>query len=186
MIGGSRYITCLQSLFKIHPDFDGIVKRILDKNPDIKLLMLDQFGKSFIADRFTEIGINLEEQIVFLPKMKREVFLKVLDGSVAALDPLYFGSGNTMYEAFSLGLPLVTLPGRFMRGRAVYGAYQQVGVSGLVADSPEDYVDRVSRLINDDDFRNRVCDELNAKSHLLFNNSEVIEEFREHFLKMAK
>ena len=185
-LGNNPYIACLQSLFKIHPDFDNVIKSILDKNPNIKIVMLDQFGKSFISNRLTKIGVNVNEQIVFLPKMERDVFLKVLNDAIVALDPLYFGSGNTMYESFSLGLPIVTMPGKFMRGRAVYGAYQQMGISDLIANSPEDYVNLVTKLVGDDKLREKMRDKINSHSHQLFSAADVIDEFSELFLSISK
>jgi predicted O-linked N-acetylglucosamine transferase (SPINDLY family) len=62
------------------------------------------------------------------------------------LDPFPFGGGHTSYEALALGLPVVTLPGRFLRGRLTHGMYQQMGYSDLEAQSIDDYVRLALRL----------------------------------------
>ncbi len=53
--------------------------------------------------------------------MAGERFLTLLWAADAVLDPPHFGSGNSSYEAFALGAPIVTWPGAFMRGRVTAG-----------------------------------------------------------------
>ena len=80
------------------------------------------------------------------------------------LDPPFFGGGNTSYEAFAMGLPIVTWPGSFMRGRVTEGCYRQMGFTELVADSLDSYVEIALRLANDDVWRERVKNEIAARS----------------------
>ena len=60
--------------------------------------------------------------------MYRDDYLCLLDTVDILLDPIYFGSGNTFYESMAFGTPIVTMPGKFMRGRLVAGGYKQMKV----------------------------------------------------------
>ena len=46
----------------------------------------------------------------FPTKMSQEDYLCLLEAVDILLDPIYFGSGNTFYEAMAVGTPLVTMP----------------------------------------------------------------------------
>ena len=57
-----------------------------------------------------------------------------------------FGGGNTSYEALALGIPVVTLPSSFMRGRVTAACYHKMGLSDCVAESAADYVKRAAKF----------------------------------------
>ena len=47
-------------------------------------------------------------------------FTDVLGLCDVLLDSFHFGGGNTTAEAIATGIPIVTLPGKFIRGRFTY------------------------------------------------------------------
>ena len=54
---------------------------------------------------------------MFIPGVPQSEFPGLLLMADVLLDPLYFGGGNTTYEAIAIGVPIVTWPGPFMQGR---------------------------------------------------------------------
>jgi predicted O-linked N-acetylglucosamine transferase (SPINDLY family) len=102
------------------------------------------------------------------------------------LDPLHFGSGKTMYDAMVSGTPVVTLPGRFMRGRIVAGAYRQMRVADApIAVSREDYVSLALALGRDSERRRALRQaSVEAARRDLFDDVQAIVEF-EAFLVAA-
>ena len=66
--------------------------------------------------------------MIFLPRQPIDRFMALMGTFDVLLDPIHFGSGNTLYEAMAYGTPIVTWPGQFMRGRIVAGAYRQIAV----------------------------------------------------------
>jgi len=68
------------------------------------------------------------------------------------LDTLRWSGGNTSLDALAAGLPIVTLPGRFMRGRQSAGMLRMSGLDDLVARDDEDYVRIAMRLGIDAEF----------------------------------
>ncbi len=117
----------------------------------------------------------------FLPRMAGERFLTLLNASYSVLDSPHFGSGNSSYEAFALGAPIVTWPGAFMRGRVTAGGYRQMGVQGLEARDGDHYVELAFRLANDRPFREEMSAHILERSGLLFEDAQFIEELRRFF-----
>ena len=72
------------------------------------------------------------------------------------LDTLRWSGGNTSLDALAAGLPLVTLPGRFMRGRQSAGMLTITGLDDLIARDEDDYVRIASALGSDRDYQQEV------------------------------
>jgi predicted O-linked N-acetylglucosamine transferase (SPINDLY family) len=66
-----------------------------------------------------------------------------------ALDPFPFCGGLTSCEALWMGVPIVTLRGRRTVSRQTLGLLSQLGLTQLVADSPQHYVELASALAAD-------------------------------------
>ena len=82
-------------------------------------------------------------QVLFVPRMNQEEFFTLLSLADAILDIPSFSGGNTSLEAFAMGAPIVTLPGKFLRGRVTAGLYRQMGVTDLIATDSENYLDLI-------------------------------------------
>ena len=66
-----------------------------------------------------------------------------------ALDPFPFSGGATTIEALWMGVPVVTLPGERFASRHTLSHLSNVGLSELVADSPDAYVRIATDLAQD-------------------------------------
>ena len=97
------------------------------------------------------------------------------------LDPIHFGGGNTTYEALALGVPIVTWPGDFMRGRVTAGCYQKMNLSDCIADSAESYIALALRLGQDAAERQRIRERILASSAVLYEDTTVIQELEQFF-----
>jgi protein O-GlcNAc transferase len=71
------------------------------------------------------------ERIVFAPALRQLDFFRLLLAADVILDPFHFGGGNSTYEALALGVPIVTMPGAFMRGRVTNACYKKMGLAGI-------------------------------------------------------
>lgn len=125
---------------------------------------------------------DVVNRIVFLPRIPTSQFLRLLEIADVLLDPPAFGGGNTSYEAFAMGTPIVTWPGPFMRGRVTLGCYREMGIDDLIVASAEDYVRLALRLANDRDFRNAMSAKIKERSHVLYENRAVISELEDFFV----
>ena len=69
------------------------------------------------------------------------------------LDTIGFSGFNTALQAIQCGLPVVTLQGRFLRGRLASGILRRIGLDELVAQDEDGYVALAARLARDAAYR---------------------------------
>jgi len=178
---------CLQSLFKLHPDFDPILADIVLKDPTSYLIFLEGHSSAWsglLKDRWAENYPVLNERSIFLPRQPMDKFMALMSKVDVVLDPIHFGSGNTFYESMFYGVPTVTWPGEFMRGRIVAGAYQQMGiVDAPIAEQLCDYADITVQLGRDPEKRGRLKESLrNASKDSLYADISMVQELEQFFL----
>jgi len=176
-----------QSLFKFHPDFDGFLGDVLRRDPRGRLVLIAGPHASWteqLLDRMSRANPDVADRIVFIPRLDGLDYFNLLSVADVLLDPPHFGGGNTTYEALGMGIPIVTWPGAFMRGRVTAACYQKMGVMEGVAADPWAYVERAVRLANDSEWRREVAGKIQANSHVLYEDKEVVREL-EDFLSQA-
>ena len=180
---------CPQALFKFHPDFDAALAAILRSDPRAQLVFLEGSYKHFttlIWQRFQRAFSDVADRVRFLSFMPHDAFLSLLMLADVLIDPPYFGGGNTTYESFALGCPIVTWPGPFMRGRVTLGAYKQMDVTDCVAHDAPSYVNIALRLANDKAWRENIRNRIRANAHRLFEDTEVIRELEKFFERAVR
>lgn len=143
-----------QSLFKIHPDNDALVVAVLKAVPEAILVMFqgqtDVMTQRFVSrmsKAFAAAGVAPRGRIKLLPNVDHLDYLRINHLCDLMLDTLHWSGGNTSIDALASGLPIVTLPGRFMRGRQSAGMLTLLGLSHLVARDEADYVARAVELL---------------------------------------
>ncbi len=180
---------CPQSLFKVHPDFDGVLANIVETDPSALLV----FPKGSFASwtellkaRWARTHPVLLDRVLFLPRMSWDSFMQVLGAMDVLLDPIHFGSGNTMYDAMLAGVPIVTWPGEFARGRNVAAAYRQMALHDApVAMRLDDYAPLAVALGRDRDRRIALGQQIIATAQeRLFDDLGAVREL-EQFIVQA-
>jgi predicted O-linked N-acetylglucosamine transferase (SPINDLY family) len=173
---------CPQSLFKFHPDFDAVLAAIAEGDPAGHIVLLEGAQPAWtnlLKARWAKAFPVLLDRVRFLPRMPMEHFMALMAHIDVLLDPIHFGSGNTLYEAMVYGTPLVTWPGRFMRGRIVAGAYRQMGIADApIAPRLEDYAPLALALGRDPERRRALRHaSLEAAGRELFADMRALREF---------
>ncbi|MBL6949002.1 MAG: tetratricopeptide repeat protein [Rhodospirillales bacterium] len=183
---GALYL-CPQTLFKIHPEFDGVLGEILERDPAGHLVLIDDpFGghwRDLLMRRFEKSFPESAGRVRFVAKMPLQDFFGLLLCADAVLDLPTFSGGNSSIEAFSLGAPIVAWPGRFARGRVTAAYYRQMGVEDLIASGREEYVDLALRLAGDESHRNEMKARILENSQKLFENTAMIRELEGFLIK---
>jgi protein O-GlcNAc transferase len=175
---------CPQSLFKFHPDFDAVLAAIAEGDLTGRIVLLEGNHSSWaelLRARWAKTYPVLLERVLFLPRMPLERFMALMASIDVLLDPIHFGSGNTLYEAMVYGTPIVTWPGKFMRGRIVAGAYRQMGIADApIAEQVEDYALLALALGRDPERRRALrAASLEAANKQLFADLRAVREFEE-------
>jgi len=180
-----RLLLCPQSLWKIHPDNDTLFAELLAANPGT-LLVLFAGRHPVLTDRFmrrlervfAQHGVGARERVLVLPQVGHDDYLRINLVCDAMLDTLHWSGGNTSLDALACGLPIVTLPGAYMRGRQSAGMLRLVGTPELIARDRDDYLRIVGRLAGDPDWRRTLAVRIRAGHTNLFDVPDAIEAFQ--------
>ncbi|MDA1165404.1 MAG: TIGR03032 family protein [Planctomycetota bacterium] len=164
---------CPQTLFKFHPDFDAVIAGILVADPQAQIILLegrDQHWTDQLKRRFGRTLPESGKRVRFLPAMPREQFLRLLATADVVLDPLHFGGGHSSYEALSVGAPVVTLPGEFLRNRITQALYRKMGFTELIVGDATQFIETAVRLGTDPSARENTSRRILETCPVLFED----------------
>ena len=123
--------------------------------------------------------------MIVLPSLPHDDYLRVNLACDAMLDTLHWSGGNTTLDALACGLPVVTLPGEFMRGRQSAAMLRMAGAEALIAADPDDYVRIASRLVDDAAWRNGMAGTIREGRDALFDRREPVQAFASYCSRCA-
>ena len=179
---------CPQSLYKIHPDNDRLMLEILARNKNAVLVFFQATDLSItrafmkrLESVMNEYGMEKSGQIKILPRMAHENYLRVNMLCDVMLDTLHWSGGNTTLDALACGLPVVTMPGEFMRGRQSYGMLRCMGLNELIAHDRKDYVEIATRLGTDSAWHQQVVQHINTNSDVIFAEETPLRQMERFF-----
>jgi protein O-GlcNAc transferase len=184
----AKLYACIQSLFKLHPDFDQALGNILRRDrKGILFLLTGQHPhwNVIFMRRFRSAFADVANRLIFLPRISRTEYLALLMASDAILDPFHWGGGNTTIEALACGVPVPTLPAAYLRGRLTLGFYRKMAMPELITGSSEEFVELNCRIANDADFRAELKRKVAERLPLLYQNIGAIRELERFFLKIT-
>ena len=186
-----RLYGCPQTLFKLHPDFDAILAKILVRDPKGYIVLIGGKGKikywsEALKKRWTKSFSILNERVLFTKNLSLLEYISLCNCTDVLLDPFYFGGGNSILEAMMVGTPTVTMPGTYLRTNIATAAYKQMKISKPpIAQSPKEYIDLAIKLAQDNRKNRSLRKKLKTQANkYLYKNLKVLNKF-EKFLKEA-
>ncbi len=111
---------------------------------------------------FEQQGIE-RQRITFFARQPRLQYLALYHGIDLGLDTLPYNGHTTSLDAYWMGVPVVTLVGTTVVGRAGLSQLTNLGLSDLIAKTPEEYVRIVSDLAGDLDRLSRLRQTLRGR-----------------------
>lgn len=183
---GTLYL-CPQSLFKLRPEFDLVLRRILEGDPGSTLGLLAGNNPHWTSLLRARLERNLgptASQVHFVGRLPYQGFLGLLAAADVMLDTTVFCGGNTTLEGLAMGTPIVTLPSPYLRGRLSAGFYAKMGYEDLVARDEEDYVRIALALGTEADAREAARTRIAEASPVLYGDERPVREL-EGFLVQA-
>jgi uncharacterized protein (TIGR03032 family) len=172
-----RVYLCPQTLFKFHPDFDEPLRRILEADPGGDLVLVAGSNSEWadaLRQRWKTTLPDADRRVKFLPGVPRVEFLHLLAMADVMLDPFPFCGGNTSLEGFAVGTPIVTLPGKYLRGRLTYAMYRRMGLAELVPQTVTAYVEQAVRLATDPTARRQFSEAILQACPRLYDSQEDV------------
>jgi CRISPR-associated protein Csy1 len=178
---GMPLLLCPQSLFKIHPDNDALFAAVLSALPEARLVWFEGRDPALTAAfrrRLERAGVEAERMHP-LPQCGHDDFLRVNTVCDVMLDTLRWTGGNTSLDALACALPIVTLPGAFMRGRQSAGMLGLMELRELIAVDAADYVRIAVRLVRDRPWREEIVARIRGGRSRLFDDPAPIAALAE-------
>ncbi|MBC7622057.1 MAG: tetratricopeptide repeat protein [Aeromicrobium sp.] len=166
-----------QSLFKVHPANDRLLVAAMANDPEGVLVMFagqnEGVTQKFIARlsaAFVAQGVAPQGRVKLLPFVTHDDYKRINALCDVMLDTLHWSGGNTSLDALAMGVPTVTLPGEFMRGRQTMGMLTLLGVDELIATSTDDYLAIAAKLGTNKTYRYTISQKILANVPRLFND----------------
>jgi predicted O-linked N-acetylglucosamine transferase (SPINDLY family) len=172
---------CFQSPFKYLPQYDRIFAQIAQQVPQAHFVFL-RHPSSHIVERFQrrlqqaffQVNLASTDYCTFLPKLDRGTYWSLNLVCDVFLDSFEWSGGNSTLEAVAYGLPVVTCPGAFMRGRHSYAILTRLGVTETIAYSTSAYVDIAVRLAQDPTWRQMIRQKIYTGHNQLYNDKTCV------------
>lgn len=174
-------LLCPGSPFKYAPEHDWVLAEIARQLGRCRLVFFNYRTRTLssklrarLAAAFAQRGLDFERCVSFIDWQEKNVFYGLLQRADAFLDTIGFSGFNTALQALQCGLPVVTLEGRFLRGRLASGMLRHIGLQDLVAGSADQYIALAVKLARDPAYREAVRRRIEERRVALFEDTAPI------------
>jgi len=178
---------CTQSLFKYLPQFDEVFPRIAAevnncqfaflsyaKSPHLGLRFKQRLEKSF-----ARFGLKCDDYVKVLPHLSPAHYRALNQLGDVFLDSIGWSGCNSTMEALACKLPVVTMPGKLMRGRHTHAIMKMMGFDETEGQNMDEYVAIAKKLGTDVRYRSYVSEKMSQLVHLTYNDKTCIQGLEE-------
>jgi predicted O-linked N-acetylglucosamine transferase (SPINDLY family) len=174
-------LLCAQTVYKLLPEQDELFGRILARLPQARLHLLadDRAAvRDWLQARMTPTlracGADPERQLRIHGFLPLPQFLGLASACRLNLDSIGWSGGMSALDLLGEGLPTLTLEGRSMRTRQTAALLQRLDVSELIAENPDEYVEKAVALAGDDHRLQHLRQRILAARHRLFADPSTL------------
>jgi predicted O-linked N-acetylglucosamine transferase (SPINDLY family) len=141
---------CLNNFCKVNDAVLRLWGRVLGAVPGSRLLLLAGEGshRERTREALAREGVS-PERVEFTTYRPRAEYLKLYQEIDIGLDTVPYNGHTTSLDAFWMGVPVVTLVGETVVGRAGVGQLMNLGLPELIGRTAEEYVGIAAGLAND-------------------------------------
>ncbi len=189
MLSKNNVYSCPQTLFKIHPEFDLVLGKILEEDKKAKIYFIKDTDNVYYKKLLNRFKKNTKidlDRIEFINGLSWEDYINHCGQASVLLDPFYFSAGNSFYESMFYGTPTVTKPTEYTKSRLVLGAYNQMKIEDApIVNNVSEYVGKAVEIANNQklyDLKKYYKEQ--AKKNL-FENQFIISNLEEIFFKIV-
>lgn len=179
---------CCQIFLKYLPQYDEIFVKIASSVPNAQLVFIEnvpRFAAQFrdrLESAFARFGLKAKDHCVFLPKLSSSEFDAAMRLMDVFLDSIEWSGCNSTLESLRHDLPIVTLPGTFMRSRHTSAILTMMGLESDIATSVDDYLERAINLGLDPVKRLQMRENIAKNKQKVFCDKTAISSL-ENFLR---
>jgi predicted O-linked N-acetylglucosamine transferase (SPINDLY family) len=141
---------CLNNFCKINRGILRLWARVLRAVPNSRLLLLCPKGshRKWVYETFVAAGVSAD-RVKLTHGRPRPEYLQLYHAIDISLDPLPYNGHTTSLDSFWMGVPLITMAGETVVGRAGVSQLTNLGLTELIAQNADQYVDLAVRLSTD-------------------------------------
>ncbi len=173
---------CGLALYKYQPEYDRVFPRIAFAVGPCRFLFIG-FAKSDAVTRifqkrlytaFAAHGLDAGRYCNILPPMPQHRFIATAGLTDVILDTPGWSGGKSTLDCLAGNPAIVTLPGRFMRGRHTAAILRRIGCEQTIARSLDEFVTLAARLALDAAWRMEVRCAVEQGKHRAFRDPAPI------------
>lgn len=185
---------CMQSIWKYQPQHDFLFAKIARLVPDSQFVFLEHRRSAaltyLVRDRmqaaFSAEGINVDDHLIMLPYLTHIEYHSVLRHCDVYLDSVEWGGMATFFEVLAYAPPIVTLKGSYFRGRVGYGILQEMGVTDIIADTLDEYIELAVELGRNPERRQTIRQQMATNRHKAYRDDDCIASLDQFFLQAVR
>lgn len=177
----SPLLLCPGTPFKYAPEHDRVFAQIARQLGRCRFVFFTHRTQALteklrlrLARAFEQEDVDFDRHVSFLPWLTRPAFFGLMRRADVFLDTIGFSGFNTALQAIQCGLPVVTMEGRFLRGRLASGILKRIGMHELVVDDEQAYVALAVRLVQDPAYRFQIRQRMEAGRPALYEDAAPI------------
>lgn len=179
---------CLQTFYKMSPEFELALARILQLDRDAIILLSHAYPycRDHLSRLKSIIGDTGITRVIWLSGLEKPDFLNVVSLCDVVLDPFPFGGCNTTFEAFDYNVPVITQPSEFLHGRFTLGLYRamDMGDCECITNSGEAYAQIAARIAMNEKLRHKLQRAIDTGKSRIFQERESVEEWNEFLAEL--
>lgn len=188
---------CPQSLYKLRPEYDHVLLRILTAVPNSVLVLVTerrelhtlQFKQRLQAAMQLYAADSaaveaLAARIIWVPRISgSDNYFAMFSCIDILLHPFPFDGSKTAADGIATGTPMVTLPTDDLRGRMGAALYRSLALDDLIATDVDDYIARAVRLATDWQYRVHVVRRLRQLRPFIFDRKDLVDAWAMFLLR---
>ncbi len=169
---------------KLHPDTDDVIAGILRRDRNARIVFiadeipaLTRVHRRRLEDRLTNKDIAYAQNLFWLPRLGTDTFRALLAGADVVIDALHFSGGSTSLDTLAQNTPIVTVEGRYMRGRQTAAMLRMLDLPELICTDADAVAARAVDIAQNADERAELRTLLVERTPVLFDQAAPLRAF---------
>lgn len=186
----SIFYLCFQSLCKYLPQYDYIYPQIAREAGECRFFFIShkspevtQVFYSRLQNAFQRFNMQAEDFVTILPHLSGGQFRSIIRNSDVYLDSIGWSGCNSTFEAIADDLPVVTMPGNYMRGRHSEAILRMMGLTDTIAGNIDEYIDIAVGLGKNPDLRKSISDKIAQNKYRIYGDKTAVRGLEEFLIK---
>jgi predicted O-linked N-acetylglucosamine transferase (SPINDLY family) len=183
---------CCQNLLKYLPRYDYLFPAIAGHVNNARFVFIAS-QVSELTEKFTQRlglafqsrGLDAADYISVIPQLDGADFSALNARADIFLDSIDWSGCNTVFESLPFNIPIVTLPGSFMRGRHASAILKMMGVEDTIADNADEYISIAVRLAKDTQWREDISVKIARNKHNIFRDNACITALEKFLIDVS-